>query len=165
MDNLLDLFSHIRVFIFDFDGVMTDGTILATEEGALLRSMNIKDTFALRYAVSKGYTIWVLTSEISEPLRLRLTEMGVTVYNDIKDKKAFLQELITDNAHTFNSMLYMGDDIPDTEAMKLCLLPCCPNDAVNEVRAIAKYISPKNGGNGCVRDVIGKVLRLHADWH
>lgn len=164
MDNLLDLFSHIRVFIFDFDGVMTNGTLLATGKGELLRSINIKDVYALRHAISRGYTVWVLTTGVSEPLREIFTEMGISIYNDVKDKKAFLQELITDNTYTFNSMLYMGDDIPDAEAMKLCLLPCCPNDAVNEIRAIAKYISPKNGGNGCVRDVIEKVLRLHADW-
>jgi 3-deoxy-D-manno-octulosonate 8-phosphate phosphatase (KDO 8-P phosphatase) len=164
MDNLLDLFSHIRVFIFDMDGVLTDGNVLATEEGHLLRNINIKDVYALNYAVSKGYTVWIMTAGISEPLRQRFTDMGISVYSDIKDKEAFLQELVATTQHTYNSMLYMGDDIPDAKAMQLCLLPCCPNDAVNEIRSVAKYISPKNGGKGCVRDVIEKVLRLHADW-
>ncbi|RYE26037.1 MAG: 3-deoxy-D-manno-octulosonate 8-phosphate phosphatase [Sphingobacteriales bacterium] len=164
MDNLLDLFSHIRVFIFDMDGVLTDGNVLATEDGQLLRSINIKDVYALSHAARKGYTIWVMTAGISEPLQKRFTDMGISVYSDVKDKAALLNELVATTQHTFNSMLYMGDDIPDVEAMQICLLPTCPNDAVNEVRSVAKYISPKNGGKGCVRDVIEKVLRLHADW-
>ncbi len=165
MDNLLDLFSHIRVFIFDMDGVLTDGNILATGEGHLLRNISIKDVYAMRYAVDKGYTVWIMAEDISEPLFKRFTEMGIAVYSNVNDKAQLLKELVATTQHTYNSMLYMGDDIPDVNAMQLCLLPTCPNDAVNEVRTAAKYISPKNGGKGCVRDVIEKVLRLHADWN
>lgn len=163
--NLLEQFAPIRTFIFDVDGVLTDGSLFLTDEGHMLRTMNIKDGYALQLAVSKGYNIWVISGGKSEPVRCRLNKLGVTeVYLGVEDKKELLQEIAADSKIAYETMLYMGDDIPDYAAMQLCGLPCCPNDAVAEVRSVAKYISPTNGGRGCVRDVIEKVLKLNNDW-
>lgn len=163
--NLLELFAPVKVFVFDIDGVLTDGTLLATEDGHLLRKMNIKDGYALQLAVKKGYKVWVISGGHSEAARSRLNKLGITeVHIGVKDKKALLLELIAASNMSYEQILYMGDDIPDYAVMQLCGLPSCPNDAVAEIRQLAKYISPVNGGMGCVRDVVEKVLKLNGDW-
>lgn len=165
MDNVLELFKPIRTFVLDVDGVLTDGSLLATEEGHLLRKMNIKDGFAMQMAVKKGYKIWVISGARSEGVRARLNKLGITdVHIGIETKKELLLEIAEESRTTFESILYMGDDIPDYAAMQLCGLPCCPNDAVAEIRNVARYISPLKGGDGCVRDVIEKVLKLNGHW-
>lgn len=163
--NLLELFAPVKVFVFDIDGVLTDGSLLATEDGQLLRKMNIKDGYALQLAVKKGYKVWVISGGHSEAARSRLNKLGITeVHIGVKDKKALLLELIAASNSSYEQTLYMGDDIPDYAVMQLCGLPCCPNDAVAEIRQLSKYISPVNGGMGCVRDVVEKVLKLNNDW-
>lgn len=165
MNNLLELFAPVRTFVFDVDGVLTDGSLLLTEDGHMLRSMNIKDGYAIQLAIKKGYKILVISGGNSEGVKLRLNRLGVTdVHIGIESKKELLHELSTAANVSYSSILYMGDDIPDLAAMQLCGLPCCPNDAVPEIRQTAKYISPYNGGKGCVRDVIEKVLKLNGDW-
>lgn len=163
--NVLELFAPIRTFVFDVDGVLTNGTILATEDGHLLRSMNIKDGYALQLAVKKGYKVWIISGAKSEAVKTRLQKLGIVdVHIGIETKKELLQEIATAADTTYAHVLYMGDDIPDYAAMQLCGLPCCPNDAVMEIRQVSKYISPYKGGEGCVRDVIEKVLKLNGDW-
>jgi len=163
--NLLELFSPIRTFIFDVDGVLTDGSLLLTENGHQLRSMNIKDGYALQLAVKKGYIVWVISGGRSETVRLRLHKLGIEdVHIGIENKKEFLERMVRISKTTYDTILYMGDDIPDYGAMQLCALPCCPADAVNEIKQVSKYISPFNGGNGCVRDVIEKVMKLNGHW-
>jgi 3-deoxy-D-manno-octulosonate 8-phosphate phosphatase (KDO 8-P phosphatase) len=163
--NVLEMFEPIKVFVFDADGVLTDGTLLATEEGHLLRRMNIKDGYALQLAVKKGYKVWVISGGKSEAVRIRLNKLGVMdVHIGVESKKELLLEIAEASKTEMKNVLYMGDDIPDYAAMQLCGLPCCPNDAVPEIRGVAKYISPLNGGDGCVRDVIEKVLKLNGDW-
>lgn len=163
--NILSLFKAIRVFVFDVDGVLTDGTLLATEEGHLLRKMNIRDGFALQLAIKKGYKVWIISGGKSEAVRARLNRLGVMdVHIGVETKKELLQEIVLAADVSWEEVLYMGDDIPDYAAMRLCGLPTCPADACDEIRAVAKYISPKTGGSGCVRDVIEKVLKLNGDW-
>lgn len=163
--NLLDLFTPIRTFIFDVDGVLTNGTMLATEEGHLLRSMNIKDGYALQLAVKKGYQVCIISGARSEGIRIRLNRLGIeNVHLGIESKKEILHEYVNKVGSGLESVLYMGDDIPDYAVMKLCGLPCCPQDAVPEIRELSKYVSPFNGGAGCVRDVIEKVLKLNGHW-
>jgi 3-deoxy-D-manno-octulosonate 8-phosphate phosphatase (KDO 8-P phosphatase) len=163
--NLLELFAPIRTFVFDVDGVLTDGTLLATEDGHLLRSMNIKDGYALQWAIKKGYNVWVISGGKAESVGIRLNRLGITeVYLGIENKTEVLQKLVTTHQVDYASVLYMGDDIPDYAAMQLCALPCCPNDAVTEIRQVSKYISPFKGGECCVRDVIEKVMKLNGDW-
>ncbi len=163
--NLLELFAPIRTFVFDVDGVLTDGNLMLTEDGHMLRSMNIKDGYAMQLAVKKGYKVWIISGGKSEGVRLRLNKLGIQeVHIGIESKKEFLQEIAVSSMTTYESVLYMGDDIPDYAAMQVCGLPCCPADAVPEIKQVAKYISPLAGGRGCVRDVIEKVLKLNGDW-
>ena len=163
--NVLELFAPVRTFVFDVDGVLTDGSLLATEDGQLLRKMNIKDGYAIQLAIKKGYKVWILSGAKSEGVKLRLQKLGVQdVHIGIEVKKELLQEIALSSQTAYESVLYMGDDIPDYAAMQLCWLPCCPADAVPEIQGISKYISPYKGGEGCVRDVIEKVLKLNGHW-
>ena len=163
--NLLELFAPIRTFVFDVDGVLTDGNLMLTEDGHMLRSMSIKDGYAMQLAIKKGYKVWIISGGKSEAVRLRLNKLGIQeVHIGIESKKEFLHEIAVASNTSYEHVLYMGDDIPDYAAMQLCGLPCCPNDAATEIKHVAKYISPINGGKGCVRDVIEKVLKLNGDW-
>jgi 3-deoxy-D-manno-octulosonate 8-phosphate phosphatase (KDO 8-P phosphatase) len=163
--NILELFKPIRTFVFDVDGVLTDGSLVLTEDGHMLRSMSIKDGYALQLAVKKGYKVWIISGGRSEAVKLRLNRLGIQdVHIGIESKKEFLHQVATASATAYESVLYMGDDIPDYAAMQVCGLPCCPADAVAEIKQVAKYISPYNGGKGCVRDVIEKVLKLNGNW-
>ena len=162
---MLELFAPITTFVFDIDGVLTDGNLHLTEDGHMLRTMSIKDGYALQLAIKKGYGIWVISGAKSEASRSRLMKLGIDeVHIGVEDKKEFLQGMSASLNVPFAAMLYMGDDIPDYAVMRLTALPCCPNDAVPEVKQVAKYISPYDGGKGCVRDVIEKVLKLNGHW-
>jgi len=163
--NILELFAPIRTFVFDVDGVLTDGGLILTEDGHMLRSMNIRDGYALQLAIKKGYKVWIISGGRSEAVRLRLNKLGISeVHIGGENKRELLEEKIRAAQISLDTILYMGDDIPDHAAMKICGLPCCPNDAATEIRLASKYISPLNGGKGCVRDVIEKVLKLNGDW-
>jgi 3-deoxy-D-manno-octulosonate 8-phosphate phosphatase (KDO 8-P phosphatase) len=163
--NLLEQFAPIRTFAFDVDGVLTDGSLMLTEDGHMLRSMNIKDGYAMQLAIKKGYRVWIISGGRSEAVRMRLNRLGVQeVHIGIDSKREFLHEIATASDTDYSTILYMGDDIPDYAAMQQCGLPCCPNDAVPEIKQVARYISPYDGGKGCVRDVIEKVLRLNNHW-
>ena len=163
--NLLELFAPITTFVFDIDGVLTDGSLHLTEDGQQLRTMNIKDGYALQLAVKKGYKVWVISGGKSEGAKIRLQKLGVQeVHIGVENKIDLLEGLVDTNKVEIEQMLYMGDDIPDYAAMQFCGLPCCPNDAAPEIKQVAKYISPASGGKGCVRDVIEKVLKLNGHW-
>src|SRR6202012_22270 len=129
--NLLELFAPVRTFVFDVDGVLTDGSLVLTEDGHMLRSMNIKDGYAMQLAIKKGYKIWIISGGKSEAVRIRLNKLGIEeVHIGIESKKEFLNDIIVTSQTSYEQVLYMGDDIPDYAAMKACGLPCCPNDAV-----------------------------------
>jgi len=163
--NILELFTPVRTFVFDVDGVLTDGNLMLTEDGHMLRSMSIKDGYALQLAIKKGYQVWIISGGKSEAVRARLNRLGVSeVHIGIESKIELLHNIALTTTTQFQSILYMGDDIPDYAAMQVCGLPCCPADAVPEIKQVSKYISPYAGGKGCVRDVIEKVLKLNNDW-
>ncbi len=163
--NLLELFAPVRTFVFEADGVLTDGSLLLTEEGHALRTMNARDCYAIQTAVDAGYQVWVIMAGAAEGMRLQLNKLGVQqVHSAIENKKELLNEIITATNTAREKVLYMGNDIPDYAAMQLCGLPCCPADAVPEIKQVSKYISPYSAGKGCVRDVIAKVLKLNGDW-
>jgi len=158
-------FQSIRHFVFDIDGVLTDGTVLVLPDGEQVRRMSIKDGFALQLAHHLGYHILVISGSARSSVESRLHKLGITdVHFSVTDKAAFLlakiQALGWDPART----LYMGDDLPDLPAMSLIGLPSCPHDAAPELQSMSAYISPLNGGMGCVRDVIEQVLRLNGQW-
>jgi 3-deoxy-D-manno-octulosonate 8-phosphate phosphatase (KDO 8-P phosphatase) len=161
-----DLFKPITTFIFDMDGVLTDGTVLVLEDGLQARRMSIKDGYALQLAVKKGYRILVVSGATSLPVADRLNKLGITsIHMSVANKKSFVEKFMLDNDLRSEEILFMGDDIPDLTAMSCVGLPVCPADAMEEVKVISKYISPLTGGNGCVRDVIEQVLRSNNNWH
>ena len=165
----MHIFSQLKkvtTFIFDMDGVLTDGQLLLTENNVWLRSMNIKDGYALQAAIKAEYKIMVLSGSNSEPVLLRLQKLGLThIFMNVKNKKQFLLDFLQKNNISNEEILYMGDDMPDMECMKIAGVAACPLDAVPDIRAIAAYISPSAGGKGCVRDVIEKVMKLNGDWN
>jgi len=158
--------ADITTFIFDVDGVLTDGTITVTTDGEMLRTMNIKDGFALKTAVDAGFNLCIISGGSNEGVRKRLAGLGIKdiflgAHNKIEQLNAYLGK----HNITKSQVLYMGDDIPDYPVMKLVGLPCCPQDAVQEIKAVSKYISHKNGGKGAVRDVIEQVLKVQDKWN
>lgn len=157
--------NNITTFIFDVDGVLTDGSIQVTTTGELLRSMNIKDGFALRFAVNAGYNVAIISAGTNEGVKLRLEGLGIKdVYLGAYDKVTQFEAYIKANNIKPEHILYMGDDVPDYPVMKLVGLPTCPQDAIPEIKAISKYISHKKGGEGAGRDVIEQVLKVQGKW-
>jgi len=163
--NTLEKFKSITTFVFDVDGVLTDGSLLLLEDGQMARQMNIRDGYALQLAIKKGYRVLVISGGSSEAVSTRLNRLGVTdVFLPVENKSEVLREYISRHQLSKEEILFMGDDMPDLEVMQLAGLPCCPADAANEIIAISIYISPATGGKGCVRDVIEKVLKLNGHW-
>ena len=156
----------ITTFVFDVDGVLTDGTVLITTQGELLRKMSVKDGYALKTAIDKGYKVLIISGGTNEGVRERLKSLGVT---DIHMGTHFKEEPLREYMDLYGirpeNVLYMGDDLPDLPPMQLVGLPTCPQDAVPEVKAISKYVSHIKGGDECVRDVIEQVLMVRGAWH
>ena len=163
--SLLNQFKQVKCFAFDVDGVLTDGSLLLPDDGQMARSMNTKDGYALQLAVKKGYLVIVISGGGAEGARLRLNKLGITeVHFQALNKKQVLDAFLLANNILPEQVLFMGDDIPDYPAMKEVGLPCCPADAVPEIKNISKYIAGMPGGKGCVREVIEKVLKLNGHW-
>jgi 3-deoxy-D-manno-octulosonate 8-phosphate phosphatase (KDO 8-P phosphatase) len=157
--------THITTLVFDVDGVLTDGTISVTTEGEMLRTMNIKDGFALKTAVDKGYHVCVISGGSNEGVRIRLQGLGVSdIFLGTHHKTKTLSDYLKSKNLENRNVLFMGDDIPDLQVMQIVGLPCCPQDAVPEIKEISKYVSHKKGGRGCVRDVIEQVLKVQGKW-
>lgn len=156
---------HITTFIFDVDGVLTDGSVIVNTDGELLRNMNIKDGFALKTAIDKGYNVCIISGGTNEGVRKRLEGLGVKeVFLGTHFKTQTLEDYFERNGIKQENVLFMGDDLPDYTSMKMVGLPCCPQDAVPEIKHISKYVSHKKGGKGCVRDVIEQVLKVQGKW-
>jgi len=163
--NVLAEFKKVTTFIFDIDGVLTDGTVLILRDGLQARQMHVKDGFGLQMAMKNGYNVFVISGGISEESKLRLQYLGIKeIHIGIADKTKFVSDLLRNKKIKWGEVLYMGDDLPDMPLMNKVGLSCCPADAVSEVKSIVKYISPINGGWGCVRDVIEKVLKVNGQW-
>jgi 3-deoxy-D-manno-octulosonate 8-phosphate phosphatase (KDO 8-P phosphatase) len=163
--NVLEKFLPVTTIILDMDGVLTDGSLLITPDGEWVRKMNIKDGYILQLAVKKGYRLVVITGSSSSPVETRLNRLGINmVYQQVKDKTMLLKTLMAEHGFNANETLYMGDDIPDLDVMKICGLSCCPADAARDILAMADYISPVKGGEGCVREVIEKLMRVQGKW-
>jgi 3-deoxy-D-manno-octulosonate 8-phosphate phosphatase (KDO 8-P phosphatase) len=162
---ILDQFKNINTFVLDVDGVLTDGTIYVFDNGEQVRAMNIKDGFALQLAIKKGYNILVISGGKSPAVTSRLNKLGITdVFMGALDKRAVLLQFMKEKGIAADKVLFMGDDVPDYMAMLEAGLKCAPADAVQEIKKIAAYISMKEGGKGCVREVIEKVLKLNGHW-
>lgn len=158
--------NHITTFIFDVDGVLTDGTILLTTSGDMLRTMHTKDGFAMKTALQAGYQICIISGGSNEGVRLRLQGLGVKdIYLGAHNKIEQFNEYLSTNNIKAENVLFMGDDLPDYPVMTMVGLATCPQDAVPEIKAISHYVSHKNGGKGCVRDVIEQVLKVQGKWN
>lgn len=165
MTNYKELLQNINTFIFDYDGVLTDCTILITAEGHMLRTANVRDGYAMQLAKKLGYRIIVISGGTFEGVKRRFNALNIDeVFLGVSDKYTFFKEYITTHDIRHENILYMGDDIPDMETMRHVGVATCPADAVEEIKAISHYISDHNGGRGCVRDIIQQVLKLHGKW-
>lgn len=155
----------IKALVFDVDGVLSSSTIVLSSTGEPLRTINIKDGYAIQLAVKRGFHVAIITGGKTEAVRKRYEGLGVTdlylgsnvkllAYDDFKQKHGLNDD----------EVLYMGDDIPDLEVLSRVGCPCCPADACPDVKQMCLYVSDYNGGYGCGRDVVEQVLRAHDKW-
>lgn len=165
MDNFKEKLKDIKAFVFDVDGVFSANVFLHPN-GEMLRSMNTKDGYALHYAVNKmGFLAGIITGGNSESVKDRFRGLGITdIYIKSTNKFDDFEDFIYKYELKPEQVVYMGDDIPDYEVMKVVGIPTCPADAAEEIKAISVYISDKKGGEGCVRDIIEQVLRAQGKW-
>ena len=160
-----EIMNGITTFILDVDGVLTDSSVHITSTGEMLRTMNIRDGYAMKAAVESGYNLCIISGGSNDGVRIRLKNLGITdIHLATPNKVETFKEYIDVNNIDPMQVLYMGDDIPDYHVMKLVGLPCCPQDASPEIKELSKYISHKNGGRGAVRDVIEQVMKVQGKW-
>jgi len=156
---------NIKGFLFDVDGVLSMDTTPLDENGDPVRTANIKDGFAIRYAIQNGFQVAIITGANTPRVKLRYKKLGVEhIYLNSFNKTEWLEDIIVKTGLQKNEILYMGDDLVDLQIMKEIGIPTCPIDAVPEIKAISLYISDKRGGEGCVRDVIEQVMRSQGKW-
>ena len=161
----LQKLKDITTFIFDVDGVLTDGSVQVTDNGQSLRTFNIKDGYAMQLAVKRGYNVCIISGGDGIAMGKRFFNLGVKdVFLAAGDKVEIFNNYLADKDITATEVLYMGDDIPDLKVMKLVGLPTCPADAVEEIKVVSKFISPYNGGKTAVRDIIEKVMKIQGKW-
>ncbi len=165
MINYKEKLQPIKAFVFDFDGVMTDGSVWVYADKETVRAGNIKDGFAVQYAVKKGYLVAVISGATSASIDNRMHMLGVEhCYTGCGDKIVTYERFLKENNLTDSQVLFMGDDLPDYPLVRRAGVGTCPSDAAIEIKEIADYISIHAGGHGAVRDVIEQVLRLHGNW-
>ncbi|MFM1792288.1 MAG: hypothetical protein RLZZ252_642 [Bacteroidota bacterium] len=165
MENIIEKFGRIKAFIFDIDGVLTNGQVLVTEDGHMLRSMNIKDGYALQHAVKQGYPIAIISGGKGSGILERLKGLGIQyIYLGQSHKMDAFQEACYTWDLQPSQIAYMGDDFPDIPVLEQVGLPCCPADACHEVKNIAQYIASSKGGYGCARELIEQVMKTHGTW-
>lgn len=165
MSNFKEGLERVKAFIFDVDGVFASSRVYLHPSGEMMRSMNIKDGYAVFYAIRKGYPICIISGGTSESVRARFSRLGIKdIYLGSNDKMNNFRDFLEKYGILPENILYMGDDLPDYKVMKEVGFPTCPSDAVEEIKSISVYISDKPGGEGCVRDIIEQVLRLQGKW-
>ena len=165
MSNYKALLQKVDTFIFDYDGVMTDGKVILMENGQPLRMANVKDGYVLQLIIKLGFNVVVISGGFSKSMENRFETLGIKdVFLGTKNKEIVLEKYLSDRSIDPEHVVYMGDDIPDLRVMQTVGIPVCPADAVEEIKNISIYISDKNGGAGCVRDIIEQVLKVQGKW-
>lgn len=165
MKNFKEQLSNIRAFAFDCDGVFTDGKIIPIPGGEMLRGYNAKDGFAIALAVKRGYPIALITGGKGAMVKERFSMLGVEdIYMCCHNKLEALKDFMNKYNLTREEVVFMGDDTPDIEPMRYLAVSAAPQDAVSDVKSIASYISDKEGGRGCVRDLVEQVLKTQHQW-
>jgi len=163
--HLFDKMKAIKVLLFDVDGVFTDNRLHVTEQGELLRIMHVRDGQAVKWAISKGFSVGIITGGQSEGVRKRLTALGIEeYYAAVKDKKEVFQSILNRLQVRADEVCYMGDDLPDLPVLRKVGVSCAPADAVPEVLSVVDFISPLPGGHGCVRDLLERVMKVQDRW-
>ncbi len=165
MLNFKEALSKVTTMMFDIDGVMTDGKVLIMDSGEMVRNMNSKDGYGLHLAVTKGYRIAVISGGNNQSVKNALARTGIKdVFIQQHDKLSCYLEYLASNNLKDEEVMFMGDDLPDYEIMSRVGVAVCPNDSAIEIKQISQYVSPKNGGEGCVRDIIEQILRVQGKW-
>ena len=165
MKNYKEHLRKIKALIFDYDGVLSDGTVTILSNGEHLRTGYVKDGYAIQLALKKGYRIAVISGGLSESMKIRCSALGITdAFLGVQDKNSAFDDYLKQNSLLPSEVLFMGDDIPDFHVMKKSGIAACPADAAEEIKAISAYISPFGGGKGCVRDIIEQVLKVQDKW-
>lgn len=165
MSNYKEKLLKVNTFIFDYDGVLSDGQVLLTSDGDALRTANVKDGYAMQLAIKKNYRIAIISGGYSESMKRRFETLKIEdVFLGVDKKIDVYNQYMKDHNLEKEHVLYMGDDIPDYEIMLAAGVPTCPSDAVEEIKRIATYISHQPGGHGCVRDIIEQVLKVQGKW-
>lgn len=160
-----EIMNDITTFIFDVDGVLTDGTVHVNTQGEMLRTMHTRDGYAMKAAIDAGYNVCVISGGSNEGVRVRLHYLGLTdIHLGVANKIDTFEKYTNANNIKAEQVLYMGDDIPDYPVMALVGLPTCPQDACPEIKGISRYISHVKGGKGAVRDVIEQVMKVQGKW-
>lgn len=163
--NYKEQLKHINTFIFDYDGVLTDGTVYPSADGEMMRSANVKDGYALQLAVKKGYNVAIISGGKSTSMTKRLEALNIKdVFLGVENKMEVFHIYMKENGLRNEQVLYMGDDIPDYHIMKEVGVATCPEDAVEEIKSISDYISHKGGGKGAVRDIVEQVMKIQGKW-
>jgi 3-deoxy-D-manno-octulosonate 8-phosphate phosphatase (KDO 8-P phosphatase) len=161
----VDMLKNIRTFIFDVDGVLTSGNVLVTEAGEMLRTVNIKDGYALQHAVKQGYNIAIISGGNSKGMYHRFHGLGISeIYLGQKSKMEAFEKVLSDFGVRAEEVAYIGDDMPDYPVLKLAGLPCCPADAAADILEICQYISPIKGGKGVARNLLEKTMKIQGTW-
>jgi 3-deoxy-D-manno-octulosonate 8-phosphate phosphatase (KDO 8-P phosphatase) len=165
MENFKQKLTRIKTFLFDVDGVLTNGQVFLMESGEFVRNMNSKDGFALQLAVKKGYRIGVITGGNSQIVKNALAGLGIEdIFLAQHDKLQCYKDYINEHDLNEEEILFMGDDLPDYEVMQRVGIACCPSDSAHEIKEICIYISGRKGGEACVRDIIEQVMRSQGTW-
>ena len=165
MKNYKEKLKHISTFVFDFDGVLSTGKIIVMPDGDQLRMTDVKDGYAMQYALRQGYRVCIISGGYSESMRLRYQGFPqMDIFLNVPDKTKVFSEYLKNNNIPSEQVVYMGDDIPDYEVMQMAGLKACPSDASVEIQETAHYISHCKGGEGCVRDIIEQTLRYQGNW-
>jgi len=165
MGNFKEEIARIRAFVFDVDGVFTTGDITVFPDGDFIRTYNSKDGYGVALALRKGYKVAIISGGHGKTLETRFRRLNVTaIYTQVQDKVDTLKEFMAEHGLEREEVIFMGDDLPDIEAMQYCGLAVSPADAVPEVIEVSHYVSRFDGGRGCVRDIIEQVMRARGDW-
>ena len=165
MSNYKELLKNINTFIFDYDGVLTDGSVITPNSGEAYRVSNVKDGYALQLAIKKGYNVAIISGSKGNGMMHRLKSLQITdIFLGVENKLEIYNDYLKNKSLESSNVLFMGDDIPDYEIMTKAGLPTCPSDAAEEIKNVAKYISHSGGGKGCARDVIEQVMKIQGKW-
>ena len=157
--------TSVKAIIFDVDGVLSLSTIQMSPAGLPVRTVNIKDGYAIQLAIKMGMKIAIISGGTDPSIEERYRKLGMTdIFMSCSTKIQVLNQYLADNHLSADEVIYVGDDIPDYEIMKVVGCPCCPADACSDIKEISTYVSPYAGGKGCARDIIEQILRAKGLW-